>query len=100
MRHAAQDAANVRLPASPHARLPVQLQIRSAKILREDNRILEIKEGVRSVVPARVLVCLAAQLQTERGFFADRQLLFFLGDSILEASENAQREARRKPERE
>ena len=49
MRHAAQDAANVRLPASPHARLPVQLQIRSAKILREDNRILEIKEGVRSV---------------------------------------------------
>ena len=90
MRHAAQDAANVRLPASPHARLPVQLQIRSAKILREDNRILEIKEGVRSV----------AARAGSGVFFADRQLLFFLGDTILEASENAQREARRKPERE
>ena len=43
------------------------------------------------MLPARVLVCLAAQLQTERGFFADRQLLFFLGDTILEASENAHR---------
>ncbi len=77
MRHVAQDAANVRLPVSPHARLPVQLQISSAKILREDNRILEIKEGVEALLPARVLVCLAAQLQTERGFFTDRQLLFF-----------------------
>ena len=49
MQHAARDAANVRLPASQHARLPARLRTRSAKISKEDNSGPEIKEGVRSV---------------------------------------------------